>query len=97
MTLDSAKNHFDGPIGIPVLSEPDKEGFRTLIKYRDGYHVNASPLGWAALDLTAYLLDPQPQTPTQIYAGGQTYCLRFADEATARAVLADYWPEDDAA
>ena len=92
MSLDPGKNHFDGPITIALYSEPDAEGFRTLTGYAPGYHVNASPLGWAALDLTAYLIEPT--NPRQVYAGGATYCLRFADEATARAVLADYWPED---
>lgn len=94
MSLDPSKNYFDGPITIPVYGEPDADGVRPVIGQRPGCHINATPLGWAALDLSAYLLDPQPQTPTQIYAGGQTYCLWWENEATARAVLADYWPED---
>lgn len=93
MTLDPGKNYFDGPIAIALYSEPDENGERTLTGYAPGYHVNATPLGLAAVDLSAYLLGPQPSTPSQIYAGGQTYCLWFEDEATARSVLAAYWPE----
>jgi hypothetical protein len=96
MSLDPGKNYFDGPIAIALYSEPDAEGVRTLLGYKPGCHVNATPLGWAALDLTAYLLDPQPETPSQVYAGGQTYCLWFATESAAKAVLADYWIDDAA-
>jgi len=93
MTLDPARNHFDGPIGIPVLSEPDKEGFRTLLGYRKGYHVNATELGMAVADFTAYQIEPE--TPNQVY-GGTTYFLKFADEAEAQAVIpAEFWHDDE--
>lgn len=94
--LDPSKNYFDGPISIPRFSEPDAEGMRTLLGYVPGYHVNATALGWAALDLSAYLVTPEPVTPTQVYAGGETYCLKFADEAEAQAVLADFYHDDEA-
>ena len=93
MTLDPGKNHFDGPIGIPVLSEPDKEGFRTLEGYVPGYHVNATELGWQVADFTAYQIEPE--TPNQVY-GGTTYFLKFADEAEAQAVIpAEFWTPDE--
>jgi len=94
MTLDPAKNHFDGPIGIPVLSEPDAEGFRTLLSYRPGYHVNATELGMAVADFTAYQIEPE--TPNQVY-GGTTYFLKFADEDEARKMIpAEFWIDDPA-
>jgi len=94
MTLDPAKNHFDGPIGIPVLSEPDAEGFRTLLSYRPGYHVNATELGMAVADFTAYQIEPE--TPNQVY-GGTTYFLKFADEEEARKMIpAEFWIDDPA-
>lgn len=86
MTLDPAKNHFDGPIGIPVLSEPDAEGFRP------GYHVNATELGMAVADFTAYQIEPE--TPNQVY-GGTTYFLKFADEQAARAAIPEQFWQDD--
>lgn len=93
MTLDPSKNHFDGPIAIPLYGDPDEDGVRPVTGYAPGYHVNASPLGWAALDLTAFLIIPT--NPRQVYAGGETFCLRFADETEAREVLADFWTEDE--
>ena len=93
MTLDPAKNYFDGPIGIPVLSEPDAEGFRTLLGYVPGYHVNATELGWQVADFTPYVVEPT--NPRQVY-GGQTYFLKFADEAEAQAVIpAEFWTPDE--
>lgn len=65
-----------------------------VIEGVDGYHVNAPrPLDPA---LSAYEVDPGPATPLNVYAGdvyvdGQgwrdTAFLKFADEATAVAVL----------
>lgn len=93
MTLDPARNHFDGPIGIPVLSEPDAEGNRTLLSYRPGYHVNATELGMAVADFTAYQIEPE--TPNQVY-GGTTYFLKFADEQAARKYIPEqFWHADE--
>lgn len=79
MTLDPAKNHFDGPVQV--------EGV-------DGYHVNATALGWAVADLSAFQVEPT--NPRQVYAGGGTWFLKFADEAEAQAVIpADYWTPDE--
>ena len=94
MTLDPARNHFDGPIGIPVLSEPDKEGFRTLLGYVPGYHVNATELGWQVADFTPFQVFPENHK--QEFAGGGTFFLRWDDEAHARKYIpAEFWHADE--
>ena len=65
-----------------------------VIEGVDGHHVNAPrPL---AAELAAYEVDPGPATPVNVYAGDEytpgigwrdTAFLKFADEATAVAVL----------
>jgi hypothetical protein len=58
----------------------------------DGYHLNIAP--WLMTDdLAAYAVTPE--NPVRIFAGGSTGWLKFPDEATARALLADYWIEDE--
>ncbi len=79
MTLDPAKNHFDGPVQVPGV---------------DGYHVNATALGWASADLSAFQVFPENHK--QEFAGGGTFFLRWDDEAHARKYIpAEFWHADE--
>jgi len=53
----------------------------------DGFHVNFQQ---EVPELAAYKLDPQPNTPVRVYAGGMTpVCYQFTSEAEFR----ELWPE----
>jgi len=92
MILDPSKNHFDGPIAVPIYGEPDEDGVAPVVGWREGYHVNATPAGAAAADFSAWVIEPA--TPSQVYAGAETVFLRFADEAEALAAIpALFWVE----
>ena len=82
--------YIDGPISIPILSEPDAEGARTITGYVPGYHLNIAPevMNEACLP---YRL--QPNTPERVFAGAETVFLSFPDEATARNALGAYWSD----
>ena len=90
MTLDPSKNHFDGPIAVPIYGEPDENGQAQVVGWRDGYHVNATAAGMASADLASFVI--APATPSRVYAGAETVFLFFNDEAEARAVIpAQFW------
>lgn len=89
MILDPQKNHFDGPISIPIYGEADEDGVIPVVGYRDGFHVNATDLGMAVADFSAFVIEPK--SPDQVYAGA-THFLKFADEAEAiEAIPAEFW------
>lgn len=83
----------DGPIPVPAAL--DAEGAPTA--WRPEYHLNVPrPLFAARPELAAY--EVTPENPARHYAGAcglaVTVFLRFADEAQAKAVLADCWTDD---
>jgi hypothetical protein len=87
----------DAPVPIAIYGEPvtDDEGhtYRPVTGYEPGYHVNIAP------QVYTDALEPYVMTPTlprRIFAGGNTVFLRFADEAEARSMLAQYWTEPEA-
>ena len=83
----------DGPLTIYTLGEPDADGVREVTGTVPGYHLNIAP--WLMTeDMAPYT--QEPNTPSVVFAGGATGFLKFPDEATARAVLADYWIDDAA-
>lgn len=81
----------DGPVPIPILSEPDDEGMQTLLGYVDGYHLNVAPEVYTP-ELEPYRI--APRNPRRVFAGAETVFLKFADEAEARAMLGAYWVEE---
>jgi hypothetical protein len=82
----------DGPITVYTYGEPDADGIRQVTGTIPGYHINIAP--WLMTDeLAVYAVEPQ--NPMRVFAGGSTGFLKFPDEATARALLADYWIEGD--
>ncbi len=81
----------DGPVPIPILSEPDAEGMQTLLGYVDGYHLNVAPSVYTP-ELEPYRATPR--NPRRVFAGAETVFLRFADEAEARSLLGAYWVEE---
>jgi hypothetical protein len=94
MTWNSAL--IDGPVPIAIHGEPitDDEGhiYRPVVGYEPGYHVNIAPQVYTDA-LAAYVMTPS--LPRRVFAGAETVFLRFADEAEARAVLAEYWHEEE--
>jgi hypothetical protein len=80
----------DGPVPIPILSEPDDEGMQTLLGYVDGYHLNVAPQVYTA-ELAPYVVTPT--LPRRVFAGAETVFLKFSDEAEARSALGAYWME----
>jgi hypothetical protein len=80
----------DGPVLIPILSEPDAEGMQTLLGYVNGYHLNVAPQVYTA-ELAPYVVTPT--LPRRVFAGAETVFLKFADEAEACSVLGAYWME----
>jgi hypothetical protein len=80
----------DGPVPIPILSEPDAEGMQTLLGYEPGYHLNVAPQVYTA-ELALYVVTPT--LPRRVFAGAETVFLKFADETEARSVLGAYWME----
>ena len=75
-------------IGFVSSSEELEEGGG----YPGGYwHVNAS---YPVPELAAYLLDPQPVTPQNVFAGAPTYCYQFADEQAWEAFVAAHSDAD---
>jgi hypothetical protein len=58
----------------------DEDNQLTAPTYIAGFHVNTTS---EVADWSDYLCDPQPVTPTRIYAGGVTpVCYSFPDEDT---------------
>ena len=55
-----------------------------------GYHLNVAPEIAAGLDTWRI----EPTSPERVFAGAETVFLKFADEAEARSMLADYWTEE---
>jgi hypothetical protein len=78
----------DGPITVYTYGEPDADGVRPVTGTVPGYHLNIAP--WLMTDELA-VYSVVPQAPARIFAGGSTGFLKFPDEATAKALLADYW------
>jgi hypothetical protein len=92
MILDPSKNHFDGPVAVPIYGEPDEDGLAPVVGFRAGYHVNATAAGMAAADLSAFVIEPA--TPSQVYAGAATVFLFFDDEAAALAAIpSQFWAD----
>ena len=81
----------DGPITVYTYGEPDADGVRPVTGTIDGYHINVAP-HLVTEELAVYAV--VPENPARIFAGGSTGWLKFPDEATARALLADYWIDD---
>jgi hypothetical protein len=85
----------DGPVPIAIYGEPmtDDEGhtYSPVIGYVDGYHLNISPQVYTD-DLAPYRATPR--NPRRVFAGAETICLRFEDEAEARSMLGAYWTEE---
>jgi hypothetical protein len=82
----------DGPLTIYTFGEPDADGVREVTGTVPGYHLNVAP--WLVTEEAAPYVQ-EPATPSCTFAGGSTGFLKFPDEATARALLADYWIEGD--
>ncbi len=94
MTWNSAL--IDGPVPIAIYGDTitDDEGntYRPVTGYVDGYHVNIAHQVFTP-ELEPYAMTPS--LPRRVFAGAETVFLRFADEAEARAVLAEYWHEEE--
>jgi hypothetical protein len=84
----------DAPVPIAIYGDPitDDEGntYRPVMGYVPGYHVNIAPQAYTA-EMEPYAVTPT--LPRRVFAGAETVFLRFADEAEARLVLAQYWME----
>jgi hypothetical protein len=82
----------DGPVPIAIFGDEitDDEGntHRPIEGYVEGYHLNVSP------QVYTDALEPYrttPRNPRRVFAGAETICLRFEDEAEARSMLGAYW------
>ncbi len=52
-----------------------------------GYHVNTTEL-----PATLAQYEVNPATPHRVYGGYETHCLKFADEAEFKQVMAEWLP-----
>jgi hypothetical protein len=84
-------NNIDGPFDVPNDTGLDP-----------GYHLNIVK-GTEPESVLPYVVTPDPKTLWRVWAGDDpanpawTVPLKFADEAEAKTVLADFWtdPVDD--
>lgn len=85
---------------IPIWGEPGEDGLPVLIGAEPGYHLNtnrATRDACLAADPAFAAFIVEPETPRCIWAGdpADTVCLRFDDEAQARASAIGAWWVDE--
>lgn len=74
-----------GRIPKQAATYDDQGNQLTAAIWREGFHVNTPE---PVPEWSAYLCDPQPETPYRVYAGGvRPVCYCFPDKSTFEALL----------